>query len=62
LKKQKIQIHSHKWDLSPQEASALQSELARQVVREMQLGGMATVAGIDVGIHAGVSSAFGKDR
>jgi deoxyribonuclease V len=43
--------------LSPLEASALQSELAKQVVREMQSGDVATVAGIDVGIHVGVSRA-----
>jgi deoxyribonuclease V len=43
--------------LSPREASALQTELAKHVVREMRSGDVATVAGIDVGIHVGVSRA-----
>jgi deoxyribonuclease V len=57
LNNYKSQIYGHTWDLSPLEASALQSELAKQVVREMQSGDVATVAGIDVGIHVGVSRA-----
>ncbi len=39
----------HTWDLAPQEALALQKELAKQVIRENRLGPVSTVAGIDVG-------------
>jgi deoxyribonuclease V len=53
----KGRIHEHAWDLSPREASALQNELAKQVVREKRSGDIATVAGIDVGIRGGVSRA-----
>jgi deoxyribonuclease V len=57
IKTYKNRIQEHEWDLSPREASALQSELAKQVVREMQGGDVATVAGIDVGIHGVISRA-----
>lgn len=39
----------HAWALAPQEALALQKELAKQVIRENRLGPVSTVAGIDVG-------------
>jgi len=40
---------SHSWELSPQEALALQQQLADQVVSENRLGRVTTVAGVDVG-------------
>ncbi len=50
-------IHSHRWDLSLQEALALQKKLAAQVIRERQLGPVSKVAGIDVGFHDNVARA-----
>jgi deoxyribonuclease V len=47
----------HSWDLSPAEAFALQKQLAAQVIRENQLGPVATVAGIDVGFREGLAHA-----
>jgi len=46
-------VLSHPWDLSFQEASRLQRELAVRVVRKGQLGDVSTVAGVDVGIREG---------
>ena len=40
---------SHRWDLSPDEARALQRELAGRVVREDRLGEIRSVAGLDLG-------------
>lgn len=50
-------IDSHRWDLSPEEALALQKKLASQVVQKRQLGPVATVAGIDVGFRDDVGQA-----
>lgn len=50
-------IHSHRWDLSLQEALALQKKLAAQVIRQRQLGPVSKVAGIDVGLHDNVARA-----
>lgn len=38
----------HRWDLSPEEAAALQQRLARRVVRADAIGPVARVAGVDV--------------
>jgi deoxyribonuclease V len=42
---------SHSWDLTPQEASDLQSELALKVERQPRLGLVRHVAGIDVSVR-----------
>jgi deoxyribonuclease V len=52
-----MRISSHRWDLSPREAVALQKKLAGRVIRERRLGPVATVAGIDVGFCDGVARA-----
>lgn len=44
---------SHRWDLTPKEAVALQRELARQVVTEDRLGPVRLVAGVDIGFEEG---------
>jgi deoxyribonuclease V len=49
-------IH-HDWDLTPEEAVALQKRLAPQVVREAVLGPVTTVAGVDASYKAGVARA-----
>jgi deoxyribonuclease V len=46
-----MQIHSHPWNLSPQEAHLLQKKLAGYVVRKNRLEPVKTVAGIDVGLR-----------
>ena len=46
-----MKIHGHPWNVSPQEAVALQNRLAGQVVRENRLGPVSTVAGIDVSLR-----------
>lgn len=48
---------SHSWDLSPQEARALQKQLAGQVVRQPELGPVNTVAGVDVSYRDGEAQA-----
>lgn len=50
-------IHSHPWDLSPQEARLLQMKLASYVVRENRLGPVTMVAGVDVGLRDDVVQA-----
>lgn len=42
---------SPNWDLSPQAAIALQKQLAKQVIREVQFERIETIAGIDVSIR-----------
>ncbi len=42
---------SHRWDLSPKEAFALQRKLAAQVERRPRLGPVRRVAGIDVSVR-----------
>ena len=50
---------SHRWDLSPDEAKALQLQLAKKVVTETTFDPAAvrTVAGVDVSIRKGVARA-----
>jgi deoxyribonuclease V len=48
---------AHQWDVSPQEALALQEQLANQVIREAKLGLVATVAGVDASYGDGVARA-----
>ncbi len=50
-------IPSHAWDLSTQEALALQKQLAAQVVTENRLGRVTTVAGVDVGQQGDMAQA-----
>jgi len=44
---------THRWDLAPAEAIALQKRLARRVVRIDRLGPVRRVCGIDVGFEEG---------
>jgi deoxyribonuclease V len=48
---------SPQWNLSPQEALALQEQLASQVMREAKLGPAATVAGVDASYGDGLARA-----
>lgn len=48
---------THRWDLSPQEALALQSKLAAQVETQARLGPIQCVAGVDVSIRDDVARA-----
>jgi deoxyribonuclease V len=48
---------SHQWDVSPQQALALQEQLAKQVIRETKLGPVATVAGVDASYRDGLARA-----
>lgn len=43
--------HEHAWDVTPQEAIAIQKRLCDAVVREDRLGEVQTVAGVDVGFE-----------
>ena len=47
----------HRWDISRQEAVALQERLATQVIREKQLEPVTSIAGVDVGIRADTARA-----
>ena len=47
----------HRWDISRQEAMALQERLATQVIRENQLEPVTSIAGVDVGIRADTAQA-----
>lgn len=47
----------HAWDLSPQQALEVQSELAPKVERQSRLGPVRYVAGIDVSVRGDVSRA-----
>lgn len=42
---------SHPWDVTPQEATAIQEQLRDQVICQDRLGPVATVAGVDVGFE-----------
>ena len=42
----------HPWDVTPQEAVAIQERLRDQVIREDRLGVVRSVAGVDVGFEA----------
>lgn len=48
---------SHSWDLSPQEASEVQSDLAAKVERQLRMGPVRHVAGIDVSVRDDVARA-----
>jgi deoxyribonuclease V len=48
---------SHSWDLSPQEASDVQSDLAARVERQLRMGPVRHVAGIDVSVRDDVARA-----
>lgn len=50
---------SHRWDLSPAEARALQSQLAQRVITEINfdLAEVQTVAGVDVSVRKGMARA-----
>lgn len=50
-------VPTHGWDLSPEEAFALQRELAARVERQPRLGPVDRVAGIDVSIRDDVARA-----
>jgi deoxyribonuclease V len=43
----------HEWNLSPEEAIALQRTLAKRIIREDQLGDVRHVAGVDMAINEG---------
>ncbi len=44
-------VHTHRWDLTPAEARALQTELADQVVRTDRFNRLDLVAGVDIGFE-----------
>jgi len=49
----KLQVNSsHEWDLSPDEAIALQQELRQQIILTDHFGMIQRVAGVDVGFEA----------
>lgn len=41
----------HPWDVTPQQAIAIQEQLSAQVIRQDRLGQVCTVAGVDVGFE-----------
>ena len=45
------QTSLHAWDLTPEEAIALQNELAGRIIREDELGEVRHVAGVDMAIN-----------
>jgi deoxyribonuclease V len=45
--------HSHRWDLTPAEARALQATLAEQIVASDRFGVIRRVAGVDIGFEDG---------
>ncbi len=48
---------SHRWDLAPEEAAALQRDLAARIERQNRLGPLKHVAGIDVSVRDDVGQA-----
>lgn len=50
-------LSSHRWDLSPEEAIALQKRLAGRVIKRAELGRVTTVAGVDAGYRPGLARA-----
>jgi deoxyribonuclease V len=46
-----IQKPLHAWDLTPQQAIALQKELAQRIIREDRFGEVRTIAGVDMAIN-----------
>lgn len=53
----RMPIRSHRWDLPPKEALALQRQLAAGVLKENRLNEVKTVAGVDVGQREGMVQA-----
>jgi len=49
--------HTHAWDVSPEQAIAIQERLSQQVIRRNQLGPLQVVAGVDAGFESGGSVA-----
>jgi deoxyribonuclease V len=51
--------HSHPWDLTPEEAIAVQKHLASKIIRKagIGIGEVATVAGVDTHYHQGLAIA-----
>ena len=51
--------NSHSWDLTPKEAIAVQKHLAGKVIRKsgIDIGEVATVAGVDTHYHQGLAIA-----
>lgn len=47
--------HLHSWEVTPQQAIAIQTQLRDQVICNDQLGPVRTVAGVDVGFEGGRS-------
>jgi deoxyribonuclease V len=52
-----VTLHAHQWNVSPQEALALQKQLAGQVVKETKLGRVSTVTGVDASYRDGLAHA-----
>ncbi len=50
-------VLTHRWDLSPAEAYALQRDLARRLILEDAHGPWRTVAGVDVSVKRGLARA-----
>jgi deoxyribonuclease V len=48
---------SHRWDLAPEEAAAVQRDLAARVERQNRLGPLKHVAGVDVSVRDDVGQA-----
>ncbi len=46
-----IQKPLHAWDLTPEQAIALQKELAQRIIREDRFGEVHTIAGVDMAIN-----------
>ncbi len=57
--KSKLLTNPHSWDLTPKEAIAVQKHLAGKVIRKsgVDIGNVATVAGVDVHFHQGLATA-----
>lgn len=50
-------VHAHPWEVSPNEAMAIQRELRRWVVQESALNVVRTVGGVDVSVNEDVAQA-----
>ncbi len=48
---------SHRWDLTPEEAAALQRDLAAKIERQNRMGPLKHVAGVDVSVRDDVGQA-----
>lgn len=49
----------HPWDVSPQEAKAIQSDLAAQVIRHNNFSQIKTIAGADIALDENIQTGFG---